>query len=222
MRRSGDARIDRRGLLPKALLSFGLGRPRLTLAIWLAAALLAAPGVFQVRIETSTDSVLDRRSEDWSFYQESQRRFGGDEIVTILLEGDSPFDPDVLGDVHRLTRHFEGVEGVWRVDSLASVPLVWSKADGELNLEPGLGAGLPEGPEALRSFVERVRRDRIAPRALVSADEKAFAINLVLTQGAESHYSDLLGEVDRMIAGRSAWVSGRCSARAPKPATSPM
>lgn len=208
MRRSGDARIDRRGLLPKALLSFGLGRPRLTLAIWLAAALLAAPGVFQVRIETSTDSVLDRRSEDWSFYQESQRRFGGDEIVTILLEGDSPFDPDVLGDVHRLTRHFEGVEGVWRVDSLASVPLVWSKADGELNLEPGLGAGLPEGPEALRSFVERVRRDRIAPRALVSADEKAFAINLVLTQGAESHYSDLLGEVDRMIAGRSAWVSG--------------
>ena len=34
------------------------------------------------------DSVLDTRGPEWAFYQESQERFGGDEIIVVALPGD--------------------------------------------------------------------------------------------------------------------------------------
>lgn len=169
---------------------------------------LATPGVLIVGIETSTDSVLDQRSEAWAFYQDSQRRFGGDEILTVLIEGESPFDPVALEDVWRLTRRFEAVEGVRRVDSLASVPLVWSEPNGELQLDPGLREGVLDDAQARATFRDRVRRDRIAPRSLITADEEAFAINVVLEQGAEARYAAILSEIEGAVDGRSAWISG--------------
>jgi predicted RND superfamily exporter protein len=152
--------------------------------------------------------VLDQRSEAWAFYQESQHRFGGDEILTVLIEGEAPFDRTALEDVRRLTRRFEAIEGVWRVDSLASVPLVWSAPNGELQLDPGLRQGILDDAGARSVFRERVRRDRIAPRSLITADEEAFAINVVLEQGAEARYAAILSEIERAVDGRSAWISG--------------
>ena len=208
MERGAESTIDRRGRLPRRLVRFGVRRPHVTLLIWAFAAALATPGVLLVKIETSTDSVLDRHSEAWSYYRQSQRRFGGDEILTLLIEGDAPFDRDALEDVLRLTRQLERVEGVRRVDSLASVPLVWSEPGGELHLDPGLREGLSTAESGWASFEERVRRDRIAPRSLISADEKAFAINVILEQGAEAEYAHVFEEIDRAIDGRPAWVSG--------------
>ncbi|MHC5005181.1 MAG: hypothetical protein ACYTJ0_18910, partial [Planctomycetota bacterium] len=87
MNRGAGSTIDRRGRLPRRFVHFAVGRPRLTLLAWALMTALATPGVLIVEIETSTDSVLDQRSEAWAFYQESQHRFGGDEILTVLIEG---------------------------------------------------------------------------------------------------------------------------------------
>jgi len=206
--RGAESTIDRRGRLPRWLVRLGVLHPRVTLLVWMCVAVVATPGVMLIKIETSTDSVLDQHSEAWSYYRSSQRRFGGDEILTILIEGDAPFDRAALEDVRGLTRQLEQVEGVRRVDSLASVPLVWSEPGGELHLDPGLNSGLASDPQGWASFEARVRRDRIAPRSLISADEKAFAINVILEQGAEAEYARVFSEIDRVLGGRSAWVSG--------------
>ena len=203
-----NSAIDRRGRLPRSLVRFGLNRPGLTLSLWVAIAVLATPGVLLLEVETSTDSVLDTRSAEWARYQESQRLFGGDEVLTVLLPWDREFEPTGLAEVYRLTRRFEEIEGVRRVDSLASVPLIWVGADGTLHLEPGLQPNAFSAPDSLAAFRQRVQRDRIAPRALISQDEKAFAINLMLEQGAESQYSAILEELDQSLEGLEVWVSG--------------
>lgn len=200
--------LESRSRIPRALVGLGLQSPRLVLIVWASIAVVSSFGVASLRVETSTDSVLDRSDSRWAFYQESQRRFGGDEILTLLIDGDAPFDPATLRVVVRVTDRFQGFSGVRRVDSLATVPLVQSSANGDLSLEPALAAGVPETPEALRALAARVRADRIAPRTLVSSDERAFAVNLVLERGAEAYYDSILSEVEQATQGVPVWVSG--------------
>ncbi len=200
--------LESRSRIPRALVRASLRAPRSVLIAWASIAVVASFGVAHLRVETSTDSVLDRSDSRWAFYWDSQRRFGGDEILTLLIEGDAPFDPGVLREVARLSERFRGLPGVGRVDSLATVPLVLASANGDLSLEPALAAGIPEAPEAIEALAVRVRADRVAPRTLVSSDERGFAVNLVLERGAEAHYNEILAEVERSTRGARVWISG--------------
>ncbi len=200
--------LESRSRVPRALVGLGLQSPRWVLIVWASIAIVSSFGVAKLRVETSTDSVLNRSDPDWAFYQESQRRFGGDEILTILIDGDTPFDPATLQTIIRITQRFQGLPGVGRVDSLATVPLIQVSSNGDLSLEPALATGVPKTPEALQVLAARVRADRIAPRTLVSSDESAFAVNLVLERGAEAHYGSILAEVERATQGARVWVSG--------------
>lgn len=198
----------RRSRLPKALVRAALRRPKATLLAWLMIALAVAPGVFRLRIETSTGSVLDRSGEDWSFYQSSQDRFGGDEILTVLIQGAKPFDPKALREVMSLTKYFQSLEGVRRVDSLATVPLIRSTPDGGVALGPALGNDALSSDSQREQFRRLVRADRIAPRVLVSDDGSAFALNLLLEKDAERHYDQILARVNSRTDRDVAWVSG--------------
>jgi predicted RND superfamily exporter protein len=200
--------LESRSRIPRALVGLGLRSLRLVLIAWAVVAAVSGFGVAKLRIETSTDSVLDRSDSRWSFYQDSQRRFGGDEILTILIDGDAPFGEATLREVVRISETFQNFPGVGRVDSLATVPLIQSSENGDVSLQPALAAGVPETPEALAALAARVRADRIAPRTLVSSDERAFAVNLVLKRGAEAYYESILSEVERTTQGKPVWVSG--------------
>ena len=183
----------------------GIQNPRIMLLAWLSVAVVASFGVIRLNIETSTDSVLDRNGPSWSFYQESQRRFGGDEIVTYLIDGEIPFDPLALDKVIERSREFARLDGVWRVDSLATVPLIHSSPNGDLSMEPALANWDVVADHT--GLFERIRGDSIAPRTLVSADERAFAVNVVLEQGAERSYESILKAM-RSDSGLQALVSG--------------
>ncbi len=200
--------IGTRARLPQALVRLGLERPRRVLAFWLLLAGVATLGVQRVEIETSTDSVLDRADPAWAFYQESQARFGGDEIVAVVFEADQPFQRDALARVIRLSEALREAPGVRRVDSLATVPLVYTTPAGDVSLEPALPDATPPSAAELRRTADRVRGDRIAPRALVSEDGRTFAINLMLERGAEDRYGALLTELAGLSDAASLWVSG--------------
>ena len=200
--------LELRSRIPRALVGLGLQSPRRVLIVWVSIVVVSSFGVARLRVETSTDSVLDRSSPSWTFYQDSQRRFGGDEILTLLIDGDTPFDPATLREVARITERFQGFPGVRRVDSLSTVPLIQASPNGDLSLDPALANGVPESPEELRALAARVRADRIAPRTLVSFDERAFSVNLVLERGAEAHYGSILSEVEKATKGLRVWVSG--------------
>jgi len=137
-------------------------------------------------------SVLDRADPAWSFYQDSQAAFGGDEILVIALESDVPMDRGILERVIKITEGLEDAPGVRRVDSVSTVPLVTARPDGFLSLDAAFGDGIPASKEGLSQAGARLQQDRLAPRSLVSEDSTAFAVTLVLEQGAEAHHESIL------------------------------
>lgn len=194
--------------IPEAWVRLALAHPRATLVCWALLALLASAGVARLQIETSTDSVLERASAEWAFYQDAQTRFGGDEIVVVVLHGDEPWSPATLAEVVRLSDALEGVPGVRRVDSLARVPLIEAGPDGSLSLDAPLARGAPGTREQAAQLAARLQHDRIAPRSLVSADGADFAVNVVLEKGPEARYQEILGTIARLVEGQRAFVSG--------------
>jgi predicted RND superfamily exporter protein len=200
--------LDRRSRLPRAIVALALRHPFGVLVGWACVAAIAGLGVVRLDIETTTDSVLDRQSEPWRYYQHSQEVFGGDEILTVLIHSATPFDPVLLGEVVSLSERFESLPGVRRVDSLATVPMVSAAPDGSLSLEPALRSKDLGEPEIIGDVRQRVRRDRIARRNLISADEQSFAINLVLERGADPQYRHILSSIASQLSGTGYWVSG--------------
>lgn len=128
--------------------------------------------------------------------------------MTIVVEADAPYSVEALGRIERLTQDLAVVPGVRRVDSLATVPLVYATPDGDLSLDPALKFRDYRNPTALAELVTLVRADRIARRALVSDDGRSFAVHLVLEQGADQKYDELFARLDVSLRNEVVWISG--------------
>jgi predicted RND superfamily exporter protein len=188
--------------------SHSVRNPRTVLTVWLVISILAIAGVRLLVIDTGTSAFLDRSSPEWSVYQESLRKFGGDEIVVVAFRGEEPYEPEVVSKIVRFTSAFEGIPGVRRVDSIASVPVVLVREDGSLSLQPALSGYSASGNIDLEEVATLVRMDRIAPRNLVSEDETVFAINVVLDSDIDRGREEVVSEIRRLLEGRPAWISG--------------
>ncbi|MDG2334908.1 MAG: MMPL family transporter [Myxococcota bacterium] len=197
-----------RSRIPLALTALGLRRPGTTIAVWALLTLLALPGLLELKVDTSTDSVLDRHHPAWQVYQQSQDDFGGDEIIVVALEAEHPFDPELLAQVRRLGERFENLEGVRRVDSIGTVPVVFVNAQGDLELEPALNDSIGGPDERSRRVSQRLASDRIAPRSLVANEGRILAINLILERGAESRHAELLAEIHELVDPAGGILSG--------------
>ena len=194
--------------IPRWLVRTSVRYPRLVLGIWGTVLALAVAGVSELRIDTSTESVLDHSDSEWSFYQRSLQLFGGDEVVVLAIPSKSPFDPGSLALVERLTREIREIPGVRRVDSLSSVPLIESTPDGGVSLEPALSAGVPTTAADGSNLAERVRRDRIAPRVLVSEDGRLVAVNILLDGGIGERIESTIDLIQGLLPDQVIWMSG--------------
>ena len=198
----------RRERLPRRLVEVSLANPLATALGWLALAVLATPGVLSLRIETSTDSVLDRGTEAWSFYQSSQDSFGGDELVVVAISSSESFSYELLSEVVRLTEVLEQVDGVRRVDSLTTVPLIRRGIHGDLVLSPALADGVPASSEARRSLFHQLADDRLAPRTLVSDDGTVVALNVFLDADLPRYFDDVLSDIVEAASAQSVRITG--------------
>ena len=194
--------------LPVAILGFALDRPRAILAGWFALLLLSIPGALQLSIDTSTDNVLDRTTPQWAAYQESLDLFGGDELLVVAMASDTPFDRSSLERVVALTEELEAIEGVRRVDSMRTVPLIRVDENLDLDTRASLADGIPSEAVPLAELRESLQRDRIAPASLISGDEKTVAINVLLEGDMGNEIEGVLEEVRSVALGSGAWVSG--------------
>ena len=197
-----------RARIPLALIRLGVRRPVTVLLAWFVLAALAIPGLLNLQVDTSTDSVLDRRHPAWQVYQASLEDFGGDEIIVVALRTEQPYAAPVLTRLAELSEHFEGLEGVRRVDSLSTLPVVWVNEAGDLELEPAFDAELPDPAARSERVARRLARDRIAPGSLVADGGRVLAINLVLERGAEQRHAELLEEIHAWVDPAGGILSG--------------
>jgi len=197
--------LEARSRLPRALTRSALQRPVATIVGWLLALVLIAPGLLELRVDTSTDSVLDRDGREWTIYQESQDRFGGDELIVVAIRGDAAWSSASLDDVARLADRLESLEGVARVDAVSTLPVIDVDAEGTLHLDP---AYEPDRDDAVQRARRLAARDRILPRSLVSEDGRTFAVNLILEPNTEGRHAELLDAVHALADPIGARVSG--------------
>jgi predicted RND superfamily exporter protein len=189
------SRFSRRRQLPEWVVSTAFANPRATLASWAFILVLAGLGALGLRVDTSTDSLLDRENPAYAFHLYSQSLFGGEEMLVVAVSSETPWDPESLAEVVRLSDLFEELGQVRRVDSLRTMPLISVGEGGELDLDPPLVGGVPTTAVGLESLASRVLADRIASRNLVSDDGRVFAINLVLEAGTNDGFLEMVEAV---------------------------
>ena len=173
----------------------GVHRPKLVLGVWLALCVAVIPGLLRLQIDTSTNSVLDRRAPEWQTYQASQDEFGSDEVIVVAFTGEQPYEVQALDAVISFGEKAAHLEGIRRIDSLATVPIIRVREDGVLELKPALDVTNPISPDQAQQVAQRIQDDRIAPRNFVSDDGRTFAVNLLLERGMESRQADLLDDL---------------------------
>jgi len=196
-----------KGILPR-LVALSVRRPRVVLIFWVVSGILCVPGIVSLRIETATESVLDRSSEAWRFYKASEQMFGSDEFIVVAFPARGFDDTAVGAVIGQLTKQFEELSGVRRVDSLASVPLIRSRPGGAVDLSPAIQHGVPNQTVPSIADETDLAHDRLSSRALISEDGRTMAINILPDMLDPAGFRRLLTDVRRVAEGTGARISG--------------
>jgi hypothetical protein len=151
-------------------------RPRAVIGAWLLLCALAGVGISVLEFDPTTESILSQEGDAWRFYRESLATYGGDEILVVALESERPWDPALLARVAELSGELTHLHGVRRVDSLTTVPVIRTDANGDLSLDPALSEHARADDPALAQLPALLARDRIAPRSGVGR-RRVMAIN---------------------------------------------
>jgi len=160
------------------LLGAALARPRAMLAAWIAAGLLAAPGLLLLESDNSPQVFFLSGARAVATYQEFRSTFGGDDALRVALRGPRLWRQDSrawLRDVERRLAALPGVEralGPWN----AGPPGGPTPAAREDPLLRNLGLVGPHGdvatvllllapgtPHAQRALLQAVERTTAAP-----------------------------------------------------------
>jgi predicted RND superfamily exporter protein len=94
------------------------------------------------------------------------------------------------------------------VDSLATVPLIRAGPGGDLLLDAPLDGGIPRTPDARGRLAAAIRKDRIAPRSLISGDERVFALNLIFEGDVDGDRETAVAAVREVLGEARAAISG--------------
>lgn len=130
----------------------------LTLILALVLTLLAVTaiidpftGTWRLNIDPSTDRILPEHSPAKQFYDRTQRVFGSDESLVIMITARNVFTADVLERIRRMTKRIEAIPQVHHVVSLTNALDIRSD-EGDLDIAPFV-----PGPEVANPDYKQIR-----------------------------------------------------------------
>jgi uncharacterized protein len=156
--------------------------------------ILVLTGLFALQIPklSFSTSVYDLVIEDLpetNHYKAFKKIFGSDEIIRVVVRSDNVFDPLVFRKLEILSKTAAQIKGVRRVISL-----------------PGIKKSIDiSGEWTLDEFARVIEPVELFNHNIVSADHKATALTLVLSEDAD--YPAVIHDVDQMIAATSGGLS---------------
>ncbi|HTV18350.1 MAG TPA: MMPL family transporter, partial [Polyangiaceae bacterium] len=113
-----------------------------------------------------------------------EERFGGSELVMLVVQAPDVLEASTLERVQKLSRALGGVAGVERVVSPFSVTDLRGSADGMLSVEPAIVA-IPQGPEAREALRARLADNPFVIGNVVARDFKALSVIGILSSEAK-------------------------------------
>ncbi len=166
----------------KRVLVWSIHRPAAAAILFAAITLALGWQLPRLEIDASNEGLMLERDPARHYYDQVKATFGSDELTVVLVKGDI-FTAPALGLIQRLSDDLDRVEGVTRVDSLATVDSISGTADG-MEIAPLLRDGIPDDPAALARLKAKALANPIFVKNLVSADTRAAGI-LVFTQAGD-------------------------------------
>jgi predicted RND superfamily exporter protein len=174
-------------------------------------------GAPRLLLDPSVDGMLPAEAEARRFYDRMRELFGSDETLLVALAGEEVFTPDALRRIARIQERVAGLEGVDRVESLASALELWS---GDAPDEAGRRRPVPEDPAALERLRSEVLANPLQAGTLVARDGRASALIVHLENLSEQEFTErgidqaieAIAEAERGAA--EVWLTGSARIKA--------
>lgn len=128
----------------------------------------------RLEINTSIESLLPASGPDLDTYTFVRDQFIGDDLLIVVLQASNLFSPKGLESLQRLTRALEKIEGVVRVDSLASA--IFVRMDDEFTNVDEFLTELPTTIEAAQILQKEAVNHPLYAGHLVSKDGTAVML----------------------------------------------
>ena len=149
-------------------------------------------GALNIEIDASLTGLLPVRGKPLETYRRVRERFGGDDILLVAWFGDDLFTSDVLRRVKRLTRRIQRIDGVSRVDGLASA-IYLRDVDGVIRVDRLLKR-IPKNAAALETLKADALANPLYRGQFVSHDARGMLMAVHFDPDLES--SGLTGAVE--------------------------
>jgi len=159
----------------KKLLLWIVDHPTHATGLVVALTVFFAFQIPKLEIDTAAEGFMVEKDPARKYYEEVKKKFGSDNLTVILIKADDVFTTKVLGVVKRMSDALERIEGVTRVDSLATVKNLKGRDD-SLDTDPLIGVQIPTEPVVLKRIREDALGNRVFIGNIVSKDGKATAI----------------------------------------------
>lgn len=166
---------------------------KLTLVLTLALTALAitavvdpVTGQLRLDIDPSTDRILAAGSPAKQFHDKTQRMFGSDESLVIMLADKDIFKPDILNRIRRMTERLEDIRQVHHVVSLTNALDIRS-VGGDLDIAPFV-PGPEEGDPDIAEIRARVLGNPLYAGSLVSKAGDATALVVYFNDISDREY----------------------------------
>jgi hypothetical protein len=178
--------------LRERIIDFSIRYPRTVVAAVVVLVLGLGSQIPRIVIDTDPENMLSPEQPARVFHNQVKRDFNLHDIIIVGVvneeDPDGVFNPETLGNVHRLTEHIEQIEGVIRPDllSVSTVDNISQGGPGVVRFD-WLMSAPPETREealAIRAAAERLP---MFQGTLLSEDGRAIAIYVPIVEKSQSH-----------------------------------
>ena len=162
-----------------SLAGWAIRRPRLAIAVAVAAVAAAVPGLWRLEVRTDGHALVPRDDPAVALDAEIREHFGLRDPIVVLIETAHPdgvYNLDTLASVQEISDALATLDGVGPHDV---VSLATERRDrvypGTLNFRPYLDP-LPDTPELMTALRSDIEAAKILTGTLISADGRAVNV----------------------------------------------
>ena len=187
--------------LVQRLLIWSVTHPAAAAAVFGLITLALAAQIPRLQIDASNEGFMLEQDPERQYYERVKAIFGSDELTVVMVKAPDIFTPAPLETIQQLSDALERIDGVTRVDSLATVHNISGTDDG-VQIAALLQHGVPTDAGALAAVKSKAISDPVFAGNLVSEDGRAAGL-FVYTQadaGDREFNQRLSSKVEELIA----------------------
>jgi hypothetical protein len=174
-----------------------LGRPWLAISLVLLVTILLAIGLPNFKLDASADSLTLEHDSDLDYFREVNQRYGGGDFLVVMY---TPTDADLFSDqaltaLDSLQKDLASLEGVVSVNSMVTVPLLYSPKVTIDELQEGPRTLLTPGVDRIAAKKEFLESP-VYRKLILSPDGQTTAV--LASLAPDSRYIELVRYRDEL------------------------